>query len=145
MTPEPQNPVGTTQGESKSASTTDRYDIPSASIEEYLETIFRLLQNKKGYAKTGELAEVLGVKPASVTQMMQKLAAKNYLKYEKSRGVRLTRKGRKLALDVLRRHRIAERLLVDLLGVSWEEAHEVACEWEHMLTAELCNRVLDRI
>ncbi|MFX0078801.1 MAG: metal-dependent transcriptional regulator [Candidatus Hermodarchaeota archaeon] len=144
MTPAPQNPTGTTQ-ESKSTSTAERYDLPSASIEEYLETIFRLLQNKDGYAKTGELAEVLNVKPASVTQMVQKLAAKNYLQYEKSRGVRLTRKGRKLALDVLRRHRVAERLLVDLLGVSWEEAHDVACEWEHMLTDELCNRVLDRL
>ncbi|MFX1341943.1 MAG: metal-dependent transcriptional regulator [Promethearchaeota archaeon] len=145
MTPAPQNPAGTTQEESKSTSTVDRFSIPSASIEEYLETIFRLLENKEGYAKTGELAEVLNVKPASVTQMLQKLAAKNYLKYEKSRGVRLTRKGRKLALDVLRRHRVAERLLVDLLGVSWEEAHDVACEWEHMLTPELCNRVLDRL
>ncbi|MDO8124608.1 MAG: metal-dependent transcriptional regulator [Candidatus Hermodarchaeota archaeon] len=145
MNPGPRNPAGTTQEESKSTSTARRYDIPSASIEEYLEAIFRLLQNKRKYAKTGELAEVLGVKPASVTQMVQKLATKNYLKYEKSRGVLLTRKGRKLALDVLRRHRIAERLLVDLLGVSWEEAHDVACEWEHMLTPELCNRILDRL
>ena len=131
--------------EAKSSYHTSRYDIPSASIEEYLETIFRLLQNDKKYAKTGELAQVLGVKPASVTQMVQKLAAKSYLKYEKSKGVRLTAKGRKLALDVLRRHRVAERLLVDLLGVSWEEAHDVACEWEHMLTPELCNKVLEKL
>lgn len=145
MTPAPQTRTDMPQEEAKPAVKTSRYDIPSSNIEEYLEAIFRLLQNKDDYAKTGELAAVLNVKPASVTQMVQKLAAKNYLKYEKNKGVRLTTKGRKLALDVLRRHRVAERLLVDLLGVSWEEAHDVACKWEHMLTPELCNKILDRL
>jgi DtxR family Mn-dependent transcriptional regulator len=143
-------PKATTQSEvrkedAKPTSNISKTDIPSANIEEYLEAIFRLLQNNDRYAKTGELAEVLNVKPASVTQMLQKLASKSYLKYEKNKGVRLTAKGRKLALDVLRRHRIAERLLVDLLGVSWEEAHEVACEWEHLLSPELCDRVLEKL
>jgi DtxR family Mn-dependent transcriptional regulator len=127
--------------------------MPSASVEEYLEAIFRLLKNNKEYVTTGELAEVLDVKPASVTQMVKKLVDKKYLevkttpekKHQRMEGFRLTRKGRKLALDVLRRHRIAERLLVDLLGVSWEEAHDVACEWEHILTPELCERVLERL
>ncbi len=119
--------------------------LPSASIQEYLEAIFRLLKNGNEYAKTGELAAMLNVAPASVTQMVQKLAEKNYLRYVKGRGVRLTKKGRRLALDVLRRHRIAERLLVDLLGVSWEKAHEVACDWEHLLTPELCNKILNRL
>lgn len=145
MAPDSQTQSEVPKEETKSSSNSSRYDIPSANIEEYLEAIFRLLQNDKKYAKTGELAEVLNVKPASVTQMMQKLAAKSYLKYEKSKGVRLTAKGRKLALDVLRRHRVAERLLVDLLGVSWEEAHDVACEWEHMLTPALCNKVLEKL
>ena len=145
MTPESQTQPEVSEEDTKSTSRTSKYNIPSANIEEYLEAIFRLLQKDKEYAKTGELAEVLHVKPASVTQMVQKLAAKKYLKYEKSKGVRLTAKGRKLALDVLRRHRVAERLLVDLLGVSWEEAHDVACDWEHMLTPELCNMVLEKL
>ncbi len=145
MTPASHTQPEIDREDSKSASRASKYEIPSASIEEYLEAIFRLLQNNDKYAKTGELAEVLNVKPASVTQMVQKLAEKSYLKYEKNKGVRLTAKGRKLALDVLRRHRIAERLLVDLLGVSWEEAHDVACEWEHLLTPELCNRVLEKL
>jgi DtxR family Mn-dependent transcriptional regulator len=114
-------------------------------VEEYLEAIFRLLQNDKEYVKTGDLAKLFNVKPASATQMVQKLAAKKYLHHEKNKGVRLTPKGRKLALDVLRRHRVAERLLVDVLGVSWEEAHDVACEWEHLLTPELCNKVLEKL
>lgn len=123
-----------------------RQGIPSASIEEYLEAVFRLLETRQDkYAKTGELAELLKVAPASVTQMVQKLASRKYLVYRKGRGVRLTRKGRELALDVLRRHRVAELLLVDLLGVSWEEAHEVACRWEHILTKEMCDRVLKRL
>jgi DtxR family Mn-dependent transcriptional regulator len=131
--------------EGKRSASDIRTQLPSASIEEYLEAIFRLLKNGNQYAKTGELAEMLNVAPASVTQMVQKLAEKKYLKYLKGRGVRLTTKGRRLALDVLRRHRIAERLLVDLLGVSWEKAHEVACEWEHLLTPELCNKILARL
>lgn len=136
-----------TQSEARpeDAKSSNQIDLPSANIEEYLETIFRLLQNTDHYVKTGDLAEALNVKPASVTQMIQKLAAKKYLVYEKGHGVHLTIKGRKAALDVLRRHRIAERLLVDLIGVSWDEAHEVACNWEHILTPELCKRVLDRL
>ncbi|MFX1317726.1 MAG: metal-dependent transcriptional regulator [Promethearchaeota archaeon] len=145
MTPASQTQPVVKREETKETSRALKYDIPSANIEEYLEAIFRLLQNNDKYAKTGELAEVLNVKPASVTQMVQKLAEKSYLKYEKNKGVRLTAKGRKLALDVLRRHRIAERLLVDLLGVSWEEAHDVACEWEHLLTPALCNKVLEKL
>ena len=145
MTPESQTQPEVTKEDAKTSSKNSTYNLPSASIEEYLEAIFRLLQNNNRYAKTGELAQVLNVKPASVTQMIQKLAAKSYLKYVKNKGVRLTSKGRKLALDVLRRHRVAERLLVDLLGVSWEEAHDVACEWEHLLTPELCNRVLEKL
>jgi DtxR family Mn-dependent transcriptional regulator len=130
----------------KPESETEKQGLPSASIEEYLETIFRLLEtNQERYAKTGELADLLKVAPASVTQMVQKLAARKYLIYQKGRGVRLTPKGREVALDVLRRHRVAELLLVDLLGVSWEEAHEVACRWEHILTKEMCDRVLERL
>ncbi|MFX1561834.1 MAG: metal-dependent transcriptional regulator [Promethearchaeota archaeon] len=130
----------------ESADSKRKSELSSSSIEEYLEAVLRLLSIKSGeFAKTGELAEMLGVAPASVTQMVQKLSSKGYLKYAKSRGVCLTGKGRRLAMDVLRRHRIAERLLVDMLGVSWEKAHEIACEWEHLLTPELCERVLERL
>ncbi len=145
MPPIPSTHPEVPEEETKTSSSTKKIELQSTSIEEYLEAIFRLLENNNQYAKTGELAEMLNVKPASVTQMIQKLATKGYLKYEKSRGVRLSTKGRKLALDVLRRHRVAERLLVDLLGVSWEEAHEAACEWEHLLTPEMCDRVLNKL
>jgi len=87
----------------------------------------------------------LEVTPPSVTQMIQKMAERGYVKYLKGRGVRLTKKGWRVAVDVLRRHRVAERLLVDLLGVSWEEAHKVACRWEHLLTPEMCDRILARL
>ncbi|MFX1491348.1 MAG: metal-dependent transcriptional regulator [Promethearchaeota archaeon] len=129
--------------ETKSENTTE---TPSASVQEYLEAILRLLNKKEGYVKTGELAKYLGVVPASVTDKVKKnLTKKNYVVWKKGKGFKLTNKGRKIALDVLRRHRIAERLLVDLLGVSWEEAHDMACEWEHVLTEEQCNRVLEKL
>ncbi len=146
MVPSSQQPEKASHHKTVSSNPKHKTEIPSTSIEEYLEAVLRLLSIKPGeYAKTGELANMLGVAPASVTQMLQKLSAKGYLRYQKSRGARLTSKGRRLALDVLRRHRIAERLLVDVLGVSWEKAHEIACEWEHLLTPELCDRVLERL
>jgi DtxR family Mn-dependent transcriptional regulator len=146
MVPSSQQPEAASHHKQDGANPKSRSEVPSSSIEEYLEAVLRLLTVKPGqFAKTGELAEMLGVAPASVTQMLQKLAAKGYLRYQKSRGVRLTAKGRRLAMDVLRRHRIAERLLVDVLGVSWEKAHEIACDWEHLLTPDLCERVLERL
>lgn len=146
MVPSSQKPKEASHQKTEGTNPVQKTEIPSASIEEYLEAILRLFSVKPGqFAKTGELAEMLDVAPASVTQMVQKLSAKGYLRYRKSHGVRLTRKGRRLAMDVLRRHRIAERLLVDVLGVSWEKAHEIACEWEHLLTPELCERVLERL
>ena len=144
MTPSPSQESETTESD-PSVSSSRSSALPSAGTEEYLEAIYRLLRDEDRYVKTGELADALKVKPGSVTEMVKKLTEKKYLKYEKNRGFRLTRKGRKLALDVLRRHRVAERLLVDLLGVSWEEAHDVACKWEHVLTPEMCDQVLERL
>ncbi|MFX0168519.1 MAG: metal-dependent transcriptional regulator [Candidatus Hodarchaeota archaeon] len=144
MSPEPSQDTKPTEA-SPTEPTTRSSTLPSTGMEEYLEAIYRLLKDEDRYVKTGELAEALKVQPGSVTEMVKKLTEKKYLKYQKNRGFRLTRKGRNIALDVLRRHRVAERLLVDLLGVSWEEAHDVACQWEHMLSPEMCDQVLDRL
>jgi len=108
----------------------------SSQAEEYLETIYRL-EKKVGSAKTMELARQLNVVPGSVTNTIESLERRGLVTHEPYRGAKLTEKGRKLALDVLRRHRLAERLLTDILHVRWSEAHNAACKLEHAITDEI--------
>jgi DtxR family Mn-dependent transcriptional regulator len=86
----------------------------SENAEDYLACIYDLSRDE-GAVKTNEIAAKLGLTPASVTEMTQKLAAEGYLNYEKYKGVTLTHKGRKLAARIKRRHRLLERFLVDVL------------------------------
>lgn len=104
----------------------------SKEAEEYLETIYRL-ENKTGFAKTMELAHELKVVPGSVTNTVEGLEKRGLVTHRPYRGVKLTEKGRKLALDVLRRHRLAERLLTDILHMDWSEVHKAACKLEHAI------------
>lgn len=105
----------------------------SYEAEEYVEAIYRL-QNRSGVAKTKELAEELHVVPGSITNTIEHLEKHGLVKHEPYRGVKLTAKGEKLALDILRRHRLAERLLTDVLNAEWSDVHESACKLEHALT-----------
>lgn len=108
----------------------------SSEAEEYLEAIYRL-EKKTGFAKTMELARQLKVVPGSVTNTIESLERRGFVIHEPYRGVKLTEKGRKLALNVLRRHRLAERLLTDILHLDWSEAHEAACKLEHAIAADI--------
>ncbi|MDH5390146.1 MAG: metal-dependent transcriptional regulator [Candidatus Bathyarchaeota archaeon] len=108
----------------------------SSEAEEYLEAIYRL-EKKTGSAKTMELARQLKVVPGSVTNTIESLERRGLVTHEPYRGVKLTEKGRKIALNVLRRHRLAERLLTDILHLDWSEAHEAACKLEHALPADI--------
>jgi len=104
----------------------------SSEAEEYLEAIYRL-EKKTGFAKTMELARKLKVVPGSVTNTIQSLERRGLVIHEPYKGVKLTEKGRKLALDVLRRHRLAERLLTEVLHLEWSRAHGAACKLEHAM------------
>lgn len=108
----------------------------SSKAEEYLEAIYRL-ENKTGVAKTTELARQLKVVPGSVTNTIEGLERRGLVIHEPYKGVKLTEKGRKLALNILRRHRLAERLLTDVLHVDWSEVHEAACKLEHAITPDI--------
>ena len=108
----------------------------SSEAEEYLEAIYRL-EKKTGSAKTMELARQLKVVPGSVTNTIKSLERRDLVIHEPYRGVKLTEKGRKIALNVLRRHRLAERLLTDILHLDWSEVHEAACKLEHALPADV--------
>src|SRR5574340_927373 len=103
----------------------------SESAEEYLEAIHRLSELSQG-ASPGSLARRLKVTPASVTGMLRRLRELGYIEYHRYREVTLTEEGQELAHSLIRRHRLAERLLTDLLRVPLAEAHDEACRLEHV-------------
>jgi DtxR family Mn-dependent transcriptional regulator len=109
-------------------------------VEEYLEAIYRL-QEKGGAAKTSELVYSLKVAPGTVTNTIERLERENLVTHELYRGVKLTDKGRKIALNIVRKHRLSERLLTDLLGFEWERVHDAACRLEHGISDEVAKKM----
>lgn len=105
----------------------------SEESEEYLEAIYRLEQ-RDGSAKTMQLANQLKVMPGSITNTIEHLEKHRLVTHEPYKGVKLTEKGRKLALKIIRRHRLAERLLTDVLHLDWSNVHDEACKLEHNLS-----------
>lgn len=103
----------------------------SISEENYIKAIFHLQKQGKAVS-TNELAASIQTKPASVTDMLKKLKAKALLDYEPYHGVRLSPAGKKVALEIIRRHRLWEYFLVNTLGFEWDEVHEIAEELEHI-------------
>jgi DtxR family transcriptional regulator, Mn-dependent transcriptional regulator len=112
----------------------------SASKENYIKAIFHLQQEQESVT-TNALAEALRTKPASVTDMLKKLKTQKLLQYEKYRGVKLTTEGRKLAIQIIRKHRMWEYFLVEKLRFGWEEVHEIAEELEHISSKKLIDRL----
>lgn len=116
--------------------------MKSIAKEDYLKNIYKINQNNE-VATTSSLAKRLNIKAASVTSMVQKLATASppLLNYTKHQGVTLTDEGEKLALRVIRRHRIIELFLVEKLNYSWDEVHEEAELLEHAMSAKLIERL----
>lgn len=111
--------------------------------ENYIKAIYKITEKNQGMANTNAIAAHLKTTPASVTDMVKKLSEKEYFLYQKYRGVQLTNKGIKVATDLIRKHRLWEVFLVDKLGFSWEEVHDIAEELEHIDSHELINRLDD--
>lgn len=106
----------------------------SPLFEEYLESILNMTSEGKP-AIGARLAERMNVKPATVVGAIERLKKEELvLVDEKTKGITLTDKGREVAVSLARRHRLAERLLVDVLGISWADAHDEACELEHAIS-----------
>jgi DtxR family Mn-dependent transcriptional regulator len=112
------------------------------SVQDYLKRIYDLTECGSP-ASTNDLARELNVKPASVTGMIQKLAAEKpaLVEYQKHQGVVLTRAGKRAALKVIRHHRLLETWLVQTLGYSWDEVHEEAERLEHAMSEDLEQRI----
>jgi DtxR family Mn-dependent transcriptional regulator len=120
---------------------TDRRQV-TAAAEEYLENIFRL-QEERGRARTKELAQRIGVTLGTVSNTVEDLERQGLVVHESYRGVTLTEEGRRTALDVVRRHRLSERLLTDILKMPMSSVHKAACALEHSLSEDVI-RPLER-
>ncbi len=113
----------------------------SATVEEYLETIYNM--NMEDEVVIGaRLAEKFRVAPPTVTEMLKRLVRDGYVEMDNKRQVTLTEAGNLAAERVLRRHRLTERFLVDMLGMQWHQVHEEACRLEHFISGAVEARVI---
>jgi len=115
--------------------TPEAHDL-TVAVQDYAKAIFTL-ESRDGAASTTDLAALLEVRPASVSGMLRKLSALGLVEHERYRGVRLTERGRRVALEVIRHHRLVELFLVESLGMTWDEVHAEAEVLEHALSEEL--------
>ncbi|MFO0902838.1 MAG: metal-dependent transcriptional regulator [Pirellulales bacterium] len=116
--------------------------MSSLTIENYLKTIYQLCaENDNRPALTGKLALALRVSPGTVTSMLKMLSVSGLAVYTRYEGVELTEAGRRLALRVLRRHRLIELFLVKTLNLTWDEVHEEAENMEHAVSDLLVDRI----
>jgi len=113
----------------------------SASEENYIKAIFKLSERQEGNVSTNALAEFFDIKPASVTDMVQRLADKKHVSYKKYKGVQLTASGKTIAKQLIRKHRLWEVFLVEKLNFSWDEVHVVAEQLEHIDSDQLIVRL----
>jgi DtxR family transcriptional regulator, Mn-dependent transcriptional regulator len=113
----------------------------SFTEENYLKAIYKLQESNGEIVATSALAQVMGVHAPSVTDMLKRMALKKLVSYQKSRGVNLTEKGKRVAVTIIRNHRLWEVFLVDKLGFGWDEVHHLAEELEHINSEVLVNRL----
>ena len=113
----------------------------SATVEEYLETIYNMSMEDE-VVIGARLAEKFRVAPPSVTEMLKRLVRDGYIEMDVKRQVTLTEAGNQAAEAVLRRHRLTERFLVDMLGMQWHQVHEEACRLEHFISGAVEARVI---
>ncbi len=108
--------------------------------EDYLKTIYKL-QQEESPVRTNSIARLLNVEPASVTGIVKRLAQLGYLEHQPYRGVVLTQSGERVALEVIRNHRLIELFLIDSLGYSWDEVHDEAERLEHAVSHQFIERI----
>jgi DtxR family transcriptional regulator, Mn-dependent transcriptional regulator len=113
----------------------------SYTEENYLKTIYHLSDGGQKAVTTNDIAASISTKAATVTDMIKKLSAKQVIAYEKYYGVNTTKKGKALALIIVRKHRLWETFLVEKLGFQWDEVHEVAEQLEHIQSSLLIEKL----
>jgi len=120
-------------------------DLISASVQDYAKAVYALEARKGTAVSTNELAERLGVTPGSVSAMLRKLSEVGLVEHEPYHGVTLTSQGRRVALEVLRHHRLLELFLAEELGMPWDRVHAEAEVLEHVLSDDLEELIAARL
>lgn len=115
--------------------------MESQSEENYLKAIYKLLELTDGEVSTNAIAHKMNTKAASVTDMLKKLAEKKLINYKKYQGVTLSKKGEKIAVNIIRKHRLWEVFLVDKLKFKWDEIHDIAEQLEHIKSEKLIEKI----
>lgn len=113
----------------------------SFTEENYLKAIYKLLEREGDTVTTNAIAEAIKTKAASVTDMLKKLSEKKLINYRKYQGVTLSEKGEKVALSIIRKHRLWEMFLVEKLNFKWDEVHDVAEQLEHIDSDKLIEQL----
>lgn len=114
----------------------------SQSVEDYLKAIYKLEEAEKDKGvSTSKLADLMGVANASVTNMVKRLSKMGLVSYESYYGVNLTESGKKIALEIIRHHRLLELYLAEMLGYSWDQVHEEAEKLEHHISEQFEDKI----
>lgn len=113
----------------------------SFTEENYLKAIYKLQETNGDVVATSALAHVMGVHSPSVTDMLKRMAGKKLVTYQKSKGVKLTDKGKSVAVGIIRNHRLWEVFLVNKLDFKWDEVHDLAEQLEHIHSDDLINKL----
>lgn len=117
------------------------YAMLTLTEENYLKAIYHLAEMSEKPVLTNEIADVMATKPASVTDMVKRLASKKLITYERYYGVAVTKQGKTEALHIIRKHRLWETFLVEKLGFRWDEIHEIAEQLEHIKSPRLIEKL----
>jgi len=118
--------------------------MPTPTIEEYLETIYAMASDGKEVIGA-RLAEALDVSPPTVTATLQRMVRDGLISFGARKEITLTAQGQVAVESLLRRHRLSERLLVDMLGMNWHEVHDEACRLEHAISPQVEQRLVEKL
>lgn len=116
--------------------------VLSQAVEDYLKTIFKLESEEKGVSTT-KLAEAMDVSSASATNMIKRLDDMGLVDYQSYKGARLSESGRKMALEIIRHHRLLELYLLEVMGYSWDEVHDEAEKLEHHISEQFEDKIAE--
>jgi DtxR family Mn-dependent transcriptional regulator len=116
--------------------------VLSQSVEDYLKAIYKLEADEKG-ASTTRIAEALDVSSASATNMVKRLSKMGLVNYQSYKGATLTTSGRKIALEIIRHHRLLELYLLEVMGYSWDEVHDEAEKLEHHISEQFEDKIAE--
>lgn len=116
--------------------------ILSQAVEDYLKSIFKLQQEHEGVSTT-RLADAMDVSSASATNMIKRLAKMGLVDYQSYKGAKLTDAGRKIALEIIRHHRLLELYLLEVMGYSWDEVHDEAEKLEHHISEQFEDKIAE--